>query len=575
MDEFAEVTFAYQPLLSTRTGGLVAVEALARPIRGTIHHVLRRAHQAGRLVDADIALAARAVAESANDERRLPLHLNVLAVTATHAEALIDALTEPIRRTERRPRDIVLEIGGPFFRLPYKEFTEGVATLRGHGFMIAFDGLGDGDMPLSLLAEVSPEMVKLDHSVVGGVPDDPGAVAVVEALALMAERTGIRLAAVGVESEAQLVALSRLGVRVAQGDLLASAARTTDPTTEDTHPSIDLSKLDTSTTVVRGTTVPLVGDFLHPPTTAPIVATSEKVRELFAEHDEINGVVLLDELDRPVKSVDRSRFLIAVTGPYGHALHAKRDAARHADQPRVIRADATALQLLELVGDADWERTGDDVVVVDEVGRCVGIVRVTEVVRGVAELKIEQAAALNPLTRLPGTDSVAREIDRRIGADEMFVVAWLDIDSFKAVNDTVGFAAGDDLIRAVGRSLSDAEATMPGVRVGHVGGDDFLMVCEVDEIASLAAGLVDREWSVEGRTVSVSLASLVCRVGSVTSFREASRLLAPLKKQAKAVAGSSWVSGRPGSDRSDVLRGRAARPNPNGHRIPAPALTRP
>jgi len=67
---------------------------------------------------------------------------------------------------------------------------------------------------------------------------------------------------------------------------------------------------------------------------------------------------------------------------------------------------------------------------------------------------------------------------------------------------------------------------------------------------------VDRPWPVAGTAVSVSLASLLCAVGSVASHREASRLLAPLKERAKAVAGSSWVMGRPGSDRVDVLRGR-------------------
>ncbi|MGH9060601.1 MAG: hypothetical protein ACRDZY_13975, partial [Acidimicrobiales bacterium] len=53
----------------------------------------------------------------------------------------------------------------------------------------------------------------------------------------------------------------------------------------------------------------------------------------------------------------------------------------------------------------------------------------------------------------------------------------------------------------------------------------------------------------------VSLATLVCGSGSLASYREASRLLAPLKKRAKAVSGSSWVLSRPGTDRVEVLRG--------------------
>jgi diguanylate cyclase (GGDEF)-like protein len=198
------------------------------------------------------------------------------------------------------------------------------------------------------------------------------------------------------------------------------------------------------------------------------------------------------------------------------------------------------------------------VVVTDESGRCVGIVRVTEVIRGVADMKVEQAVALNPLTRLPGTDAVAREVDRRIQDGQMFVIAWLDVDSFKTVNDSLGFAVGDDLIRRFGRTIDEASATMPNVMVGHVGGDDFLLVTDLDEISSLAGLLLDTEWSAEGMPVTVSLASLICGANAVTSYREASQLLAPLKKQAKAVAGSSWVLGRPGTDRVDVLRGRTA-----------------
>jgi diguanylate cyclase (GGDEF)-like protein len=151
---------------------------------------------------------------------------------------------------------------------------------------------------------------------------------------------------------------------------------------------------------------------------------------------------------------------------------------------------------------------------------------------------------------------VTREIDRRIERGEMFVVSWLDVDAFKQVNDTKGFAAGDDLIRAIGRALSDLTARLAGTRVAHVGGDDFLVVTDVDEVGTVASEVVDRAWTADGMTVSVSLASLVCAVGSVESHREASRLLAPLKKRAKEVGRSSWVLGRPKSERVDVLRGR-------------------
>ena len=540
------VSYAFQPMLSTRTGRLLALEALARPETGTVHDVLREAARASRLVEVDAALAAGAVRAATTAE--LPLHVNVLAKTATRPDELLGPLLPALRATGRQPADVTIEVTPPFGGLSREALLDGMKALRQQGFRLAFDGAGDGDLPLSIIADVLPDMVKLDAYLLDGVPDNPAVVAVIEALGYLASRTGIRLAAVGVESEDQLAVLSRLGVPVAQGNLMAAAQHGTP-----TYVAPEITRLDG---VPAGPGGPLVADLVHPAVTLPETATSEEVRQVFVDTAEVTGVVLIDSSGRPRWSLSRNRFLLAVTGPYGHALHASRPAVRHADPPRTIRADASSIQLLEAVGETEGSRAGDDVIVVDPVGRCVGIVRLTEVVRGVAEAKVEQAVALNPLTRLPGTGEVTREIDRRIERGEMFVVSWLDVDKFKSVNDTKGFAAGDDLIRGIGRVLADLAAKLSGTRVAHVGGDDFLVVTDVDEVGTLATEVVDRTWRVEDTSVSVSLASLVCAVGSVESHREASRLLAPLKQRAKAVARSSWVLGRPKSDRVDVLRGR-------------------
>ncbi|MEU4525254.1 GGDEF domain-containing protein [Amycolatopsis sp. NPDC024027] len=542
------VRFAFQPLYSLHTGGVVAHEALARPGRGTVPELLAQARRDGRLAEADLGLAVAAVRQDAENPTSLPLHLNLSARTLAAPPAMYDDLLEELGDAGRRTRDVVLEIGPPFAPLPAGRALAGMRELTELGFRLALDGLGRGDLPLGLLVEAPVDLVKLDRTVLRGLPDDPASAAVVEALLHYTNRTGTRLVATGVETGAQLDAVRGLGVRIAQGHLLAP------PTAAGPAPAL-LTRGRPST----GAPAPCVGDFLRPATTLPETATCDEVRAVLAAADAPSGVVGVDELHRPRWSVDRTRFLVAVTGPYGHALHAKRPAARLADTPHTIEARAGAMEFLELVTDADWGRTGDDVVVVDELGRCLGVVLVTEVVRGVAEAKVEAAAALNPLTRLPGSDTIARDVARRITIGEPFVAAWLDIDSFKAINDTAGFAAGDNLIRELGAALTELAGGLRRMRVSHVGGDDFLVVCDVDEIATVAGALLDRAWSAEGRPVTVSLATLVCASGAIGSYQEVSRLLAPLKKRAKAVPGSSWVLSRPGSERVEVLRGIGTR----------------
>ncbi|MFE0027433.1 GGDEF domain-containing protein [Amycolatopsis sp. NPDC059021] len=542
------IRFAFQPMYSLHTGGIVAFEALARPGKGTAQELLTEARREGRLAEVDLALAVTAVRQEAERPTPLPLHLNLSARTLAAAPGAFDELIHQLGPAGRRTRDVVLEIGPPFSQLPADRALAGMQALSELGFRLALDGLGRGDLPLALLAASPIDLVKLDRTVLRGLPDDPAAVAVVEALLHYTSRTGIRLVATGIETEAQLDAARALGVRIAQGHLLA-------PPTPAQSPGPAAAILPGDRVTPGTPQAPCVGDFVRPATTLPETATCDDVREVLAAADAPSGVVGVDADNRPQWSINRTRFLVAVTGMYGHALHAKRPAARLADNPHMIQADAGALEFLELVTDADWSRTGDDVVVVDAAGRCLGVVLVTEVVRGVAEVKVEEAAALSPLTRLPGSEVVARDVDRRIATGESFVAAWLDIDSFKTVNDTAGFAAGDDLIRALGATLTDLESRLPRMRVSHVGGDDFLVVCDVDEIGTVAAALLDRRWSADGLPVTVSLATLVCATGSIGSYRDTSRLLAPLKKQAKAVPGSSWVLSRPGSDRVDVLRG--------------------
>ncbi|MEU5265285.1 GGDEF domain-containing protein [Amycolatopsis sp. NPDC021455] len=543
------VRFAFQPLYSLHTGGVVAHEALAKPEQGTVPELLAHARREGRLAAVDLGLAVAAVRQDAEDPTALPLHLNLSARTLAAPPSMFDDLLEELGDAGRRTRDVVLEIGPPFAALPGERAVAGMRALTELGFRLALDGLGRGDLPLGLLVEAPIDLVKLDRTVLRGLPDDQAAVAVVEALLHYTNRTGTRLVATGVETDTQLDAVRELGVRIAQGNLL------TPPTAAGPAPAL----LARPRAAVAPGPAKCVGDFLRPATTLPETATCDEVREVLAAADAPSGVVGVDELNRPRWSVDRTRFLVAVTGPYGHALHAKRPAARLADTPHTIEARAGAMEFLELVTDADWGRTGDDVVVVDEVGRCLGVVLVTEVVRGVAEAKVEAAAALNPLTRLPGSDTVARDVARRITIGEPFVAAWLDIDAFKAVNDTVGFAAGDNLIRELGAALTELSGGLRRMRVSHVGGDDFLVVCDVDEIATVAGALLDRRWSADGMPVTVSLATLVCASGAIGSYQEVSRLLAPLKKRAKAVPGSSWVLGRPGSDRVEVLRGIGTR----------------
>ncbi len=90
----------------------------------------------------------------------------------------------------------------------------------------------------------------------------------------------------------------------------------------------------------------------------------------------------------------------------------------------------------------------------------------------------------NPLTRLPGNASIMDEIQNRIQGGTLFAVGYCDLDKFKFYNDKYGFEKGDDVIKATARIIIQAAKDHggPNTFVGHIGGDDFVFVCD-DAIA--------------------------------------------------------------------------------------------
>ena len=105
---------------------------------------------------------------------------------------------------------------------------------------------------------------------------------------------------------------------------------------------------------------------------------------------------------------------------------------------------------------------------------------------------------LSPLTGLPGNIQIEDEVQRRVEENEPFALLTCDLDNFKAYNDHYGFLRGDRVIQASARILQDTleEFARAEGFVGHVGGDDFVMVVPPDvaeEAANRIIQLFDRE----------------------------------------------------------------------------------
>jgi diguanylate cyclase (GGDEF)-like protein len=113
-------------------------------------------------------------------------------------------------------------------------------------------------------------------------------------------------------------------------------------------------------------------------------------------------------------------------------------------------------------------------------------------VRNVLEWSRQQRAA-SPLTGLPGNVSINEEIKRRIAHHEPFAMLQIDIDYFKAYNDHYGYARGDQAIQTLSRILIEAaqDHGAAGNFVGHIGGDDFVILTRPDQAEVIGQQVID------------------------------------------------------------------------------------
>jgi diguanylate cyclase (GGDEF)-like protein len=177
----------------------------------------------------------------------------------------------------------------------------------------------------------------------------------------------------------------------------------------------------------------------------------------------------------------------------------------------------------------------------------------------------------NPLTRLPGNVSIINEIGSRIDKKELFAVCYADLDKFKAFNDKYGFEKGDEVIKNTARILINSvrEKGTPQDFIGHVGGDDFVVITIPDKVDglckkiiadfnSIVPGLYNKEDLEKGYIVgrdrqkkirkipllSISIGVVTNEKTEIKHVGEVGELGAELKEYAKSLPGSNYVKER-------------------------------
>ncbi len=463
----------FQPIVSLSERRILGYEALTRgPSNGALHSPLNlfaTARHAGRLSELEVACRKSACRRFSEQQLDGKLFLNVSP----------DSLLEPGHQPGRTlqllqaygiaPSRVVIELTEQSPTDDFALLDTALHHYRAMGFSIALDDLGAGYSSLRLWSELRPDYVKIDRHFIDGIHLDAVKREFVGSILQMAKASRAQVIAEGIELQEELAVLSEMGVDLLQGYLLCRPQE---------QPPRDmrslLPKLD-SAPVALGEEGSDLSALLNEQPAVALTTPTAEVLEAFRAQANLNSLAVLDEAQQPVGIVHRHSLADALLKPFATELFARKPISRlMSDDFLAVELGQSLQKVSRLLTSRARQRIEEDFIITLD-GRYQGLGRVIDVLKLITELKIQQARHANPLTLLPGNVPIQQCLTRLLQQAREAVICYVDIDSFKPFNDLYGYAKGDEVLLRLAQCLNERVDPARDF-VGHIGGDDFLLV---------------------------------------------------------------------------------------------------
>ncbi|MVV48765.1 GGDEF domain-containing protein [Pseudomonas sp. PB120] len=463
----------FQPIISLSERRIVGYEALSRgPSNSPLHSPIALfavARQAGRL--SELEIACRESACRRFNEQQLPgkLFLNV------SPESLLEAAHQPGRTLQLLedfgipPSQVVIELTEQTPTDDFQLLQNALHHYRAMGFSIALDDLGAGYSSLRLWSELRPDYVKIDRHFIDGIHQDALKREFVGSILQIAKASRAQVIAEGIELPEELAVLTDMGVDLVQGYLLCRPQE---------HPPRDaralMPKHDTTAIALNEEGSDLSA-LLNDQPAVPRDTPTATVLEAFRRQANLNSLAVLDEQGHPCGIVHRHSLSDALLKPFATDLFARKPISRLMnDDFLAVEMSQSLQQVSRLITSRARQRIEEDFIITLN-GGYLGLGRVIDVLKLITELKIQQARYANPLTLLPGNVPIQQCLTRVLQQQRESVICYVDIDSFKPFNDIYGYGRGDEVLLCLAQCLNDRVDPSRDF-VGHIGGDDFLLV---------------------------------------------------------------------------------------------------
>ncbi|ADG83164.1 GGDEF domain-containing protein [Thermincola potens] len=569
-----KIRIVYQPIVNVKTGEIMGYEALTRGPEGSPLFSPVDLFQAAMDNQLLFALEQICREEALNNIQDLKsyqqLFLNMNAEVVNDPHFQNGKTKKCVTLRGFKPEQVTFEITERTAITDFDSFCRSLCHYREQGYTIAVDDAGAGYSSLQAIVELRPEYIKLDMSIIRGIHTSLPKQAIVEAMVKLAAAVNAKIIAEGVETREELIALYNLGVHYVQGYYLA---RPSYPAPEITPEAMRLIANLNNTSKRLKQNNQFIGLGIRIGEIAELTQTIEKetpvskVEQILHEKN-LNGLVVVEN-GQPIGLVMKNKLYYRLGTSYGVSLYQNRPVALIMDKsPLIVHADMPLEDASQIAMSRDEYNLYDLIIVVDKGGKYAGVVSIMSMLNNITKIRISCAQNSNPLTGLPGNLIIEAKLKALVEENGDFTVLYADLDNFKAFNDKYGFENGDKAILLTAQILSDSLVRFGSGDdfVGHIGGDDFVIITKPEyakNIANyilenfdknirnlydpkdLALGFIEvtnrRGRPEKFPIMSISLAAVNNTKRKFRNYLEIGEIAAELKRVAKQNQGSSVV----------------------------------
>jgi diguanylate cyclase (GGDEF)-like protein len=483
----------YQPIVSLQDGQVFGYEALSRVymngFRMSIEEMFKTADREHRAWELEALCRTKALKNAIYMEADKKLFINVNP-NIIHDTDFRNGFTKSyLKEFGLNFSDVVFEITERVMVSNKEAFLASIEHYKSQNYGIAVDDVGSGYSGLNILYDVKPNFIKLDMGIVRDIDKDETKQLLCKAMVDFAKNSDIAVIAEGIETEEELETLIKLNVDLGQGYFLAIPNQTF----TDVAPDIVelINNFNTKKYVKKNgcSVYPIIGHLAKP---GHCFSPDEIVGDIYeaVRRDQTITEFTVLKGNTPVGFITRTELNEMLGGKYGFTLYSGKPVST------IMKSDFLKIshtmpvdQVSRLAMQRPFERLYNPIVI-EQKGEYLGIVTVKDLLSACTKVEVDIATDSNPLTNLPGNLVIEKEIMSRIFGKNAYCIIYFDIDNFKAYNDAYGFQNGDIMLAYLANILK--KCATRNEFVGHIGGDDFIVICDYHEGENLCTSILNK-----------------------------------------------------------------------------------